>query len=286
MERKENHFLFYTYFIMFLGMAYLFRGILSPTEHHFMPLLQIVSMIVLPFLWKKTLAYHKILSGFLFLLFFVLMFELANLIPLVGILASALLYNTTHINLGLDWSFNILKPAFILTILWLNRTSFLLFFNALCAEKIFEIKNELDIKELPELKNENHKEYYIPQEINFYVNELTQIVTVLFNVPKKFVPQMLSFHNEEYDYFFLNHKKEINPVAKSLSVTHGYITIECKDYILAVDTKDFTQSLQNALERVLEDQEAHYISSKDIEPKVIESKEIEHSVPDVEVRQE
>lgn len=274
MERKENHFLFYTYFIAFLGLAYIVRGFLSPTEHHVMPLLQIISMIALPFLWKKILPAHKIFSGVLFLLFFVFMFELANLIPLIGILVSALIYNTTHVNLGLDWSFNILKPAFVLSILWLNRTSFLLFFNVLCAEKIFEVKNELDIKELPELQNENSKTYYIPQEVNFYVNELTQVVTILFNAPKKFLPQMISLSNEEYDYFFLNHKKDINPPAKSLTVTHGFITIDCKEYILAVDTKDFTQSLHNALEKVLEDQEAHYISSKDIDPKEIKSTEI------------
>lgn len=143
MIRKENHFLFYIYCLLFLALSYFARDILTPTKHFIPVYVQIISMCLLPYIYKRALPLSIPLAGFLFFLYLVLMWEISSFTPLIGLAISSYVMHLFQINLGLDWSFYILKPALTLLFLWINRTSFLLFFNILFSTKKYEINNIL-----------------------------------------------------------------------------------------------------------------------------------------------
>jgi hypothetical protein len=251
MIKEENHYLFYSYFLLFLAATYLGREILSPTQHYFILLYQIPTFIILPFIYKQTLVYSRFISTTFFFLSLVLMWEIANFTPFIGLAISTLMYYYFKINLGISWPFVILKPALIMLFIWLTRTSLLLFFNALTSTKEYQLDNSaIDKFEIELLDND--KNNYIPDNTTILFNNLTQILTIL--VPKNtksFFTQNISIANEDYQYFFLNNKKSMNPHIKNITVENNLFIIHNEKQNIVLDWNCFPTSLKDIVFKMI-----------------------------------
>lgn len=267
MIHKENRTLFYIYFAIFLLIAYIGRNILSPHENGFKIHFQILALCILPISYRYFITTSKTVAATLFFLYFVFLWEVVNFVPVLGVALSIYFYSLTNINLGLGWSFVVLKPLAMILFIWLNRTSIFSFFNALVAEKNYCVDN-LDTKTLFERFNENipgqeytnnlvdaqlhNMKYYAPQNSYFYLNQNTQLITLFFNKTNQAKKKSyLSLAHEEHNYFFLNKRNVI--VGSKIKLRNNVLLIIHKEQnvFLVYDINKFTPSLKEAIHSIV-----------------------------------
>lgn len=268
MIKKENHYLFYIFALVFLFATYIGRDILSPAEHYFVLLYQIPSMIVLPFLYRQLLPISRFISGVLFFLFFVLMWDTFNHLPIVGFFITAVLYDSYHINLGLEWTSYVLKPLGIFCFLYFNRHTFLTFFNALISTKEYQIDPKF-VKKVDNIDDLNPT--YLSKPYTIYFNEWTQNLTLSYKKNGSgwggFFFYYLTLSHDDNRYFFFNYKKH-TVSNKMVKIVDDILFIKTKRNFFAFDWLAFPPSLKDLTLNIIAHRDVYGDVNDDKEEKI------------------
>lgn len=326
--KKENHFVFYIYFLLLLVGSYFLRNLISFTENNINLLTQFILLGIFYIGYKNLLPISKIASGLSFLGFLTVGWEIVNFIPIIGLGISIYMQYNFKINLGLDWSFFILKPLAVLLFFWYNKTNFLLYFNALTAKESFIYPDNQNLESIEEVKENNSSELLAlnakseiivpslnneqkiiikennstdltekisipainfadiedkkenelflfnnndatlkPIKAKFYFNELTQILTIAFKKNEKYpFVSYISISNYQYDYFFLNHKKNINPHVSKVDIQNDELIINTKNYSLLFNYDDLPAKIKEIIYHIRTDEIRTYGNSNHISP--------------------
>lgn len=253
MTKNSNYPLFYIYFALFLFSTYIGREILSPVEHNFVPIYQIISVPILIYIAKISINTSRIIAGLCFFMLFVFFWDLSNYIPLIGLFLSAHLHSILGINISFDFSFTYFKYTVMALILFMLKNNIFLFFNLLLASK------KVTVKKVKFKVNGNNNSYFSPETTVLFFNHLTQILTIAYKRKKNVRPyKVMHYTNKDNNHFFTPQKGSLNPSADNISIVEPLLLINIKNNKIVLLYKDLTQSMKKHIENIISDSEEPY----------------------------